>query len=263
MVRFRRAASSAVLLSLVASLFSCDLLPTTVTVEVIAPAMPPVWETVWGQARFVVSWRSAAEAHTHSAVVPAGGQIHVTVPRLPPVAVRAEAVWTDGGGPALVAGERLATAGGVWPFDAQDSGSAGPQQTLQLSFHAGPAAEVTWRLLEAGVDIRRFSVDRLSAEIGERLPEDPWDLDIDRVVRAVADGAMRVTYVRPVATRDVSLWVPPGTWYRASPFARPVRGEASMSPLPVGVTVLYGSTDRRLVVDVDDRGRAWLAETSR
>lgn len=263
MACLRLLAPFAVLLPLTASLLSCDLLPTTVTVRVTAPATPPAWETAWGPASFVVSWRSAAESHTSSAVMPAGEQTHVTVPRLPPVAIRAEAIWPDDRGPALAAGERLAGAGGVWPFDLQDAGSPSRDQVLHLSFDSGPAAEVTWRLLEAGVDIRRFSVDRLSAEIAERLPDDPWELDIDRVVTAVAEGAMRVTYVRPVASRPVSVAVPAGIWYRASPFARPVTGEGGMPPLPVGVTVLYASTNRRLVVDVDERGRAWLAETPR
>ncbi len=263
MERPRLSASFAVLLPLTAALLSCDFLPTTVTVRVTAPETPAVWEAVWGPARFAVSWRSAAGGHTSSAVIPAGGQTYITVPRLLPVAVRAEAVWPEDRGPALAAGERLATAGGVWPFDVEDARSPCQDQILHLGFDSGPAAEVTWRLLEAGVDIRRFSVDRLSAEIADRLPDDPWELDIGRVVTAVAGGAMRVTYVRPVAARDVSLAVPEGRWYRFSPFADPVTDTGGMLTLPVGVTVLYGSTDRRLVVDVDERGRAWFAQTPR
>ncbi len=251
------------MLPLAAALLSCDLFPATVTVPVVVPRTPPAWEAAWGPAHFTLSWRFAGGSEAHAAPVAAGERVHITLPRLPPVALRAQAVWVEGGGPALEPGDRLATAGAVWPFDATSSGRRRCERSVSLSFACGPTAEVTWRLLEAGVDLRRFSADRLSAEIADRLPADPWALDIERVVRAIGDGAMRVTYVRPVATKEVSLTVPPGIWFRASPFAEPVTGDAGMPPLPVGVTVLWASSHRRLVVDVDERGRAWLAETVR
>ena len=267
----RRFTCALVLVPLLVSAFSCALLPTETTVVLSLPRTPSRWEAVWGPAQFRVSWRSADGSGSLEEPVAAGGSVRITVPRLPPVAIRAEAVWSQGGGPSLAPGERLGTAGGMWPAglgatgggDARATGGRGERggcqgrRVVPLTYASGPAAEVAWRLLEAGVDLRRFSFERLLAEIADRLPEDPWSLDVDRVVSAVADGAMRVSYVRPVATREIRIAAPEGIWYPGSPFAAPVPGGSPWPALPVGVTPFYSGDGRRLIVAVDERGRAW------
>ena len=246
----------AVLVPLILSVFSCAVLPTSTTVRLVLPGTPPRWEAAWGPAQFRISWRSADGWGSLDEPIAAGERVRISVPRLPPVAIRAEAVWTHGG-PFLAPGERLRTAGGVWPAGLGGNGSRDERGVVVLTYASGPAAEVAWRLLEAGVDLRRFSLDRLVAEIADKLPDDPWSLDIDRVVSAIAGGAMRVSYVRQVATKELQILAPEGDWHPSSPFAGPFRAGASWPALPVGVTPFYSADGRRLIVEVDERGRAW------
>ncbi len=205
------------------------------------------------------------------------------LPRTPPVAVRATPRWdggptasslptpesrpsrpaahTDGApgsGPARAEGDQRATAGAVWTGAAAGGGawSSGPTEIV-LCFETGATTEAVRRLLAAGVDLRDFSVARLVAESAERLPEDPWSLDIERVVTAIGARSMRETYVRPRATNPVSLTAPPGRWHGFSPFGRPVEGAERWPDLPVGVSVFSSEDGRRWIVEVDDEGRAW------
>ncbi len=252
----------ALLAPLVLSVLSCAVLPTTAAVRVLAPHTPRRWEEAWGPAQFRISWRSADGSGALEEPVAAGERVRISVPRLPPVAIRAEAIWIRDGGPFLAAGERLRTAGGVWPAELRGDGSRGERGVVALTFASGPAAEVAWRLLEAGSDLRRFSFDRLVTEIADRLPDDPWSLDIERVVSAVANGAMRATYVREIATKDVRILAPDGVWHPGSPFAGPYLAGAPWPALPVGVTPFYSADGRRLIVEVDERGRAWQSPES-
>jgi len=244
---------------------------------------PSAWEAAWGPARFEVDWRSAADAAIVPGLYPGGSSIVVDLPRTPPVAVRATPRW-DGGpaarsaptpesrrlrpvahacggsgsGPALAEGDQLATAGSVWTGAAAHGGAwfTGRPEVV-LGFETGATSEAVRRLLAAGVDLRDFSVARLVAESAERLPEDPWSLDIERVVAAIGARSMRETYVRPRATNPVSLTAPPGRWHGFSPFRRPVESAERWPDLPAGVSVFYSEDGRRWIVEVDDEGRAW------
>jgi hypothetical protein len=66
---------------------------------------------------------------------------------------------------------------------------------------------------------------------------------------------MRVSYVRQKDMLEMSLQVPDGIWFGASPFSVPLAGGwQRMSVLP-GITPFYDNTGRRMVVEVDDVGR--------
>ncbi|HKJ85427.1 MAG TPA: hypothetical protein VKA06_05090, partial [Spirochaetia bacterium] len=89
-------------------------------------------------------------------------------------------------------------------------------------------------------------------------PEDPWALDVGRVAAAIADGAMRETYIRSPELHPVALDVPEGVWHGWSPFVAPVGGGSAWPDLPVGVSPFHSSDGRRVIIDVDDEGRAWI-----
>ena len=235
-------------------LASCELLPTTTVVVLALPPTPEPWESAWGEATFRLSWRSAGSRGGIDAPVAPGQAVRVEIPRTAPVVFRADPVWSRAAGqpsPALAPGERLAWAGAVWP-----AGLEG-RRRLRLRFESGSAAAVLWRLMDAGVDLRSFSVERLLAEIAERLPGDPWSLDVERVTAAIAAGSMRASYVRPPPRYAVDLAVPPGRWLACSPFRPAVSGGGVWGELPRGITPFYSADGRRVIVEVDAAGRAW------
>lgn len=210
-------------------------------------------------------------------MVQPGERVTIEVPRTPPVAVRAVPVWSaperGAAGPALASGESLCYAGAVWPtfetsyaFHARRrpagvsrEGSDGAH-VLDLTFEDGPATEVVWRLMEARLDVRDLSVGRLRREIRDRLANDPWSLDVERVVEAIASRAMRQSYIRPPELLAVDLVAPPGRWYARSPFVDVVAGGSTWPKLPEGMTPFYSADGRRTIVKVDAEGRAWQPE---
>ena len=214
--------------------------------------MPAAWEAAWGPALFRLEWKTPAGSGSLREPVAPGASAVVTVPRVPPVAFRAVPVWPHGTGPGLAPGESLCYAGALWPTASQASGSR-----LELSFERGSAVDVVWRLLEARVDLRDFAVDRLQYEIARRLVDDPWSLDVDRVVAAISRRAMRESYVRGVETVEVTVIAPPGRWLASSPFAVPLAGGGTISSLPVGVTTYYSPEGGRWVVEAVSDGRTW------
>lgn len=247
------------------AVLSCELSAFPAPVTLTLATTPAAWEAAWGPARFEIDWQSAAAAATVPGLHAGGSSVVVELPRTPPVAVRATPRW-DGAapGPALAAGERLGTAGAVWtgapPSGGRDWFACGPE--LELAFRTGATTEVVQRLLAAGVDLRDFSVARLVAESAQRLPDDPWSLDVERVVTAIGARSMRETYVRPRATTPVKLVAPAGRWYGFSPFWRSVGDGERWPDLPVGVSVFYSADGRRWIIDIDEEGRGWQGESS-
>ena len=96
-------------------------------------------------------------------------------------------------------------------------------------------------------------------EIAERLPDDPWALDVDRVAAAIARGSMRASYIRSAPLYPVGLAAPDGIWFARSPFVAPIAGGARWPDAPKGITPFYSADGRRWIVEIDEAGRAWQA----
>lgn len=251
-LRPRRCGYSVVLALIPFALAGCGMLPTHVDIALVLPKTPNAWREAWGEPQMRVRWQAAGEAGALAGVAEPGATVVLTVPRRPPIALIAEPIWAAGG-PAVAEGEAPAFAGAVW--------EAVGVQTIS-SYRDGALACVVNRLLHAGIDLRRFSVRRLRAEIALRLPDDPWALDVDRVVEAIADGAMRESYVRGREAVETGLIAPPGTWFPVSPFTPAIPGGERWPPLPVGVSVFYSDDGRRALVLVDDEERAWQPDAT-
>ncbi len=261
---------------------SCELVPTTLRIEIAVPPTPAHWESAWGPARFSISWYSPVASRDRVAVADSGAHAVIEVPRVHPVAILATPEWPPGAGPALATGETLYPAGAVWPETGVRERRAAHglwgSNVVAPAFERGPAAEVVRRVVAAGADLRTFSVARLQAEIHDRLPDDPWLLDVDRVAAAIARDEMRVSYVTEKERHPGVVDLPAGEWLRRSPFVGAIEGGTGRTPgpeeaeaaaaetepverepieLPVGVTVFYSGDGRRLIVGVDAEGRVW------
>lgn len=260
------------------SLMSCELLPGRVTVLARLPSTPAVWEAAWGPAEYQVSVHSVIGSTVVEELSPAGASRVLDLPRLPPVAVIARPVWR-GGGPAFAGDESLAAAGAIWPHGGAVTGPAAdmegervaaahgsggdPADLLVLDYAVGPAAELLRRLAAAGVNVTEFNWERFLAEMSLRAMADPWAVDLDRLAAAIAERAMRESYVRERETHATGLRAPPGVWHPVSPFAAPVASGAVWPPLPQGVSRFYSADGGRWVIRVDAAGRGWQPAAGR
>jgi len=237
----------------------CALPGQTVNVLVNLPDTPELWVAAWGPSGYRIHWQAYPTVSGAVDVDPGVGAVVLKLPMATVVPLLAWPVW-ETGGPAFEPTEMLRPAGGVWVGDTVSADSASPAVAgLSLTFENGPAGFVLNRAAGYGADIQAFNHERLIAEIPVRLSGDPWLLDTDRIVRALCEQAMRVSYIREASLMEVSLEVPDGRWYGASPFGEPMNGGTLDHRARVGLTAYYDDRGRRLVVVVDEEARAWCA----
>ncbi|MEE8441343.1 MAG: hypothetical protein V3S41_06450, partial [Spirochaetia bacterium] len=235
----------------------CTAPRQTVDVLVTLPDTPDPWVDAWGQAGYRIRWQAYATVSGAVDVEPGVKAVILELPKATVVPVLAWPVW-EAGGPALEPTETMRPAGGVWSGDGawpDDEGGGG----FHLSFENGPAVFVLNSAAGRGADVQAFNRVRLIEEISARLPDDPWLLDTDRIVRALCERSMRVSYIREAALTDVSLEVPDGTWYGTSPFGEPMEGGLLDRSVRAGLTPYYDDRGRRFVVVIDEEGRVWSA----
>jgi hypothetical protein len=113
----------------------------------------------------------------------------------------------------LARGTRLMPAGALYPQDLTSDGLG-----LQLSWEHGPAAEVLLALANEGFDVSRVNAERLIAEMTDRSNADPWSLDLAFLGQRLFTGEFRVTDIRLLPSRALTLEVPAGEWFLESPF---------------------------------------------
>lgn len=238
----------------------CALLAVSDEIELMLPQIPPEWLEAWGECGFLVVAGRGSGERTSVLVPPGTRSIVVRTDRESVTAVVAFPVWTPGG-PLLPAGEHLRPAGAVIGRGGRAESSAGPPDggSRRLRFEEGFGAFALLCVSDRGLPLTFFNAERLLREIRERLPEDPWVADIERIVRSLCERSMRADYLKPAATHDVLLTIPDGRWLARSPFADPLTGGAQVVALPGGVSDLFDGLGRRLVVSVDEEGRGWLA----
>jgi hypothetical protein len=208
----------------------CSWFSPSLEVRLRLPELPEHWRRAFPELRFQLAYPEAD--------CPQSGALPDALPGARP-AVR---LPKRANGPVLAypwaRGVRLPPAGGLFPLDLAPDGD-----TLELSWEHGPAAEVFQALAREGFDIARVNARRLVAEMLVHSAGDPGCLDLESLADRLASGEFRVTDIRPLPARELTLQVPPGTWFLESPF-RPAQtlapGQALMLPaVPLGLHRLF------------------------
>jgi hypothetical protein len=78
---------------------------------------------------------------------------------------------------------------------------------------------------------------RLLDEMRARSNADPWSLDLALLGQKLASGRFRVTDIRCLPSRELTLQVPAGEWFLESPF-RPPRAVQSGEALTLPAVAL-------------------------
>ena len=224
-----------------------------IEIRLAIPETPASWSEIWGPARFHVTWWSFGANGSHAVALESAEEISLMIPRGEVVAICAWPRWPSP--PNETSSDQLRPAGAVVSPPRQLRRAYDP--AIPLSFEDGPLALVLSRAAAAGADIRAFNWERLGAAIQSEVGQDLWLLDTERLIRAICERSMRITYVRNRELKHVEVDIPDGRWISSSPFAPPVRGGRQQMSLPVGVSVFY-SARGRLLISVDDRGRSWV-----
>lgn len=148
-------------------------------------------------------------------------------------------------------GRLLRPAGAVVPVSAARSGA------LEVTWERGLLASLVLDLWRGGASPWLLNLERLDREIAARAAGDPWQLDRQAILAALAADAMSSAALRPLPQHDVELQLPAGRWVWWNPFAPPLLSDGR-APLalvvPGGYHLLLADDGRALGLQTDDTG---------
>lgn len=114
----------------------------------------------------------------------------------------------------------LKPAGAIYPSSLDDRGR------LVLSYRDGFLAELLYPLSASEELISSLNVERLREEIWTRSQGDPWLLDREEILIALAYGNMRSDKISLLPSFDLSISAPVALWVAGDPFRAPCTAAA-------------------------------------
>lgn len=182
---------------------SCVLLDAERDLVVRFPALPESWESLEGEMEVVVEVVFSDGSGWIRGYSYDDGAAVLRLPKAAGAAVLLRPTYR---------GLRLPPAGTAVPWLGEGNAAA-------ASWLDGVTATLLRRLAVGGSGFEALNVPRLSREIRDRGGEDPWGVDIDRIVEKLAQDAFRSTYIKEGEKVPLELSFPPGNWVALEPFA--------------------------------------------
>ena len=148
-------------------------------------------------------------------------------------------------------GRLLRPAGAVVPVSAVRSGA------LEVTWERGFLASLMLDLWRGGAYPWLLNLERLDREITARAAGNPWQLDREAILAALAADTMGSAALRPLPRRRVELQLPAGHWVWWNPLDPPLQSDGR-SPLalavPVGYHLMLADDGRALALQADGTG---------
>jgi hypothetical protein len=222
------------LASLPALFAGCSFYSRSVALQVVLPQPPRHWQAAFPSLRYRIVIPDPAGGCTR---LYTAGQDRAPVVELPKLVNQPLLAYPE----VPDRGLELPPAGGLYPLDCDLTTSR-----IRLSWEQGMIAEILARLWSRGVPCSGLNTPRLRREVEERSNGDPWSLDLNRLLAALAEGEFRVTDIRCAACRELVLDPGAGLWFLESPFRRPAAVESGeelkLSSVPLGFHLLIESS---------------------
>jgi len=209
----------------------------------VLPDVPAAWVSLLGEPHWRLEWLDPSGREQTADILP-GNSAEIELPITWTNPVTAWPYWPDRN---LIPGH-FKPAGALFPFDASG-------ERLRLSWEAGPDA-VFYRELAiaagqnnakkpAYFDWTRFRALFHLETINQAVRKDPWLVDWRNVAERTASSSFDSRRLVPGTAKSITVPVPAGPWYGASPFADPLlftEGEPPIFPVRSGVNV-WGSSE--------------------
>jgi hypothetical protein len=228
-------------------LASCAAFPREQSVQVVLPPPPAHWQIAFPRIGFLVRSRDSQGRPTEVRTSDWRVAVSVVCARAVNTPILAWPFVSEGVADDRPAGA-LRPAGGFVPLSLRSAEGA---EVVALRWEDGAAALVVDRICAAGRDPSRFNAARLCQYLREA--DDPWDVDLDAVAEALANGRLTVWDLKALPRQDVCLTMTSGVWFMESPFVAPVASEDGVLRLH-GVTYgrhyLYSLAAARFCLDV-------------
>ena len=198
----------------------------------VLPDVPAAWVSLLGEPHWRLEWLDSDGREQIADILPGGGTV-IEIPVTWTSPVTAWPYWPERN---LIPGQ-FKPAGALFPFDADG-------EHIRLSWEAGPDA-VFYRELATATgktgqnsgkvpayfDWPRFRSLFQLETLNRDVREDPWLVDWRTVAEKTVSSSFNQRRLVPETTQPVSIPVPPGPWYGASPFAEPLFFEEDKTPV--------------------------------
>ena len=144
---------------------------------------------------------------------------------------------------------------GLWLSSDTEGGST--------SFHNGAAVFLVSKLVQGGVSMKSFNMERFLEEMGEL--DNPWNCDRELLLRQLGRHEMCSWYIHECRTMTVSLTLPAGRWYQANPEAPPLISDGTKQDFDLAEDYHFfycPSCKQMAEVQVDDHGEVVILFSS-
>lgn len=202
-----RAAAPAVL---VLSFWGCSLLEGEREVEVRLPELPAGWESLGGDIGFILEYPGPDGEIRRRGIFAAGEDAGLALPPEGNVPVTARPVFLASPAPGL----GMRPAGGIFPRDVSAAGE------LLLTWEEGFLAECLLEVYRNAGNAEWVNVERLAAGVRDKAPENPWVLDMRKIVRSLIYGRYYGGFIAPRTLYPPAGPIPglPEDWLWGDPF---------------------------------------------
>ncbi|MDR1893312.1 MAG: hypothetical protein LBQ61_01300 [Spirochaetales bacterium] len=187
-------------------LFSgCSWLQGELVLPVKLPDLPREWLSYQGTILFQVEHPEAGSLGMGAP----GARLELRINRARNFPIRARPIFFEPGGGPLPGGGGVKSAGGVYPYSLS-------QGELRLSFAEGAWAESLFPLARQTGSLDWVNLRRLGRDMAQKAPEDPWTLDLDRIVERLGENnfaggllALRVQHSLDPGISEDWIWGDP------------------------------------------------------
>lgn len=231
-------------------LAGCDLWQEHTLVHL--PELPPAWRQFEVALQLtLVDGRDGREQRLPAARP--GTTLALPVGRYPASVIVARPVVTGRASEAATApvagdGRLLRPAGAVVPVSAARSGA------LEVTWERGLLASLVLDLWRGGASPWLLNLELLDRELAARAAGDPWSLNRQAILAALAADAMSSAAIRPLPRRRVELQLAAGRWVWWNPFAPPLLSDGHSRlalAVPDGYHLLLADDGRTLALQAN------------
>ena len=211
------------------------------------PELPPAWRHFEVVLQLtLVDGRDGREQRLPAA--PPGATLALPVGRYAASVIVARPLVTGPATDGAAETVALRPAGAVVPVSDARSGA------LEVTWERGLLASLVLDLWRGGTNPWLLNLERLDRELTARAAGDPWSLNRQAILAALAADAMSKAAIRPLLEHSVELRLPAGRWVWWNPFAPPLLSDGRSRlalAVPDGYHLLLADDGRALALQTD------------
>ena len=188
---------------------ACELYDTDITITAKLPDLPEHWKYMDLNISFRINFPGKDGLISEILINPGVKTISLKVPKYSNIPITAIPE---------IRNQSFLPAGGIFPLDLDKN------NFLKLKWTSGPTAYILLKIISAGINPDFINIEKLHYKIIEELPNDIWDLDINKIITKLIENYFRITYIKYLEKKEINIKLKAGEWFTESPFSLLIPG---------------------------------------